>query len=154
MNATNIPASVQTIFYSTNINILFIMFSLILVFLLIAFIFFLFYDRLLGTLEKANSLIGSLPTNVFEAEEPLDFFFSETTQNEQSIGELIENTNIKFNDVAGNEEAKEELKEIVKFLKDPASFSKLGASLPKGVLLAGPPGTGKTLFAKAIAGEA
>ncbi len=130
------------------------MFSLILVFLLIAFIFFLFYDRLLGTLEKANSLIGSLPTNVFEAEEPLDFFFSETTQNEQSIGELIENTNIKFNDVAGNEEAKEELKEIVKFLKDPASFSKLGASLPKGVLLAGPPGTGKTLFAKAIAGEA
>jgi cell division protease FtsH len=62
--------------------------------------------------------------------------------------------NIKFADVAGNEEAKEELKEVVKFLKEPELFSKLGAGVPKGVLLGGPPGTGKTLLAKAIAGEA
>ncbi len=66
------------------------------------------------------------------------------------------NTNIKirFNDVAGAEEEKEELKEIVEFLKNPKKFSELGARIPKGVLLVGQPGTGKTLFAKAIAGEA
>ena len=66
------------------------------------------------------------------------------------------NTNIKirFNDVAGAEEEKEELKEIVEFLKNPKKFSELGARIPKGVLLVGRPGTGKTLFAKAIAGEA
>ena len=61
---------------------------------------------------------------------------------------------ITFNDVAGVEEAKEELKEIREFLKDPEKFNKLGAKIPKGVLLMGPPGTGKTLLAKAVAGEA
>ncbi len=61
---------------------------------------------------------------------------------------------ITFNDVAGVEEAKEELKEIIEFLKNPAKFKKLGVKIPKGVLLMGPPGTGKTLLAKAIAGEA
>lgn len=61
---------------------------------------------------------------------------------------------ITFNDVAGVDEAKEELKEIVAFLKDPASYGRLGAKMPKGILLVGPPGTGKTLLAKAIAGEA
>jgi cell division protease FtsH len=64
------------------------------------------------------------------------------------------NKPITFDDVAGIPEAKEELKEIVNFLKEPKKFSRLGASLPKGVLLQGPPGTGKTLLAKAIAGEA
>jgi cell division protease FtsH len=59
-----------------------------------------------------------------------------------------------FKDVAGVEEAKEELQEIIEFLKEPQKFSKLGGKLPKGVLLVGPPGTGKTLLARAIAGEA
>ncbi len=59
-----------------------------------------------------------------------------------------------FDDVAGEDEEKEELREIVEFLKNPAKFQKLGARIPKGVLLVGPPGTGKTLLAKAVAGEA
>jgi AFG3 family protein len=61
---------------------------------------------------------------------------------------------IMFNDVAGLEEAKEEIKEIVDYLKSPGKFTKLGAKIPKGALLIGPPGTGKTLLAKAVAGEA
>lgn len=61
---------------------------------------------------------------------------------------------ITFNDVAGLDEAKEEIKEIVDYLKNPAKFTKLGAKIPKGALLIGPPGTGKTLLAKAVAGEA
>ncbi|RKX61399.1 MAG: cell division protein FtsH [Thermodesulfobacteriota bacterium] len=61
---------------------------------------------------------------------------------------------ITFKDVAGIEEAKEELQEVVEFLKNPQKFTKLGARIPKGILLVGPPGTGKTLLAKAIAGEA
>jgi cell division protease FtsH len=63
-------------------------------------------------------------------------------------------TGVTFNDVAGIEEAKEELQEVVTFLKQPERFTAVGAKIPKGVLLVGPPGTGKTLLAKAIAGEA
>ena len=61
---------------------------------------------------------------------------------------------VRFSDVAGAEEEKEELKEIVEFLKTPQKFTAVGARVPHGVLLVGPPGTGKTLFAKAVAGEA
>jgi cell division protease FtsH len=67
---------------------------------------------------------------------------------------LDEHTRITFKDVAGLDEAKAEVMEVVDFLKDPKKYTKLGGKLPKGVLLVGPPGTGKTLLAKAVAGEA
>ena len=63
-------------------------------------------------------------------------------------------TGVVFDDVAGVDEAKEELQEVVNFLKDPAAYGRLGARMPKGLLLVGPPGTGKTLLARAVAGEA
>jgi len=64
------------------------------------------------------------------------------------------NTGVTFNDVAGCEEAKQDLREVVEFLKNPARYEALGARIPKGALLVGPPGTGKTLLARAVAGEA
>jgi len=66
----------------------------------------------------------------------------------------MERPQVMFSDVAGAEEAKEDLKEIVEFLKEPEKFIRLGARVPKGVLMVGPPGTGKTLMARAVAGEA
>ena len=68
--------------------------------------------------------------------------------------QIMSNVKVRFTDVAGAEEEKVELREIVDFLKSPAKYTALGAKIPKGVLLVGPPGTGKTLFAKAVAGEA
>ena len=72
----------------------------------------------------------------------------------RSHARAIQNMKVRFTDVAGADEEKEELQEIIDFLKDPKKFTDMGARVPKGVLLVGPPGTGKTLFAKAVAGEA
>ena len=72
----------------------------------------------------------------------------------KSKAKMVQNSKVRFTDVAGAEEEKEELKEIVDFLKNPQKYHEVGARVPKGVLLVGPPGTGKTLFAKAVAGEA
>jgi cell division protease FtsH len=63
-------------------------------------------------------------------------------------------TGVSFTDVAGVDEAKDELREVVDFLKEPGRYGRLGARVPKGVLLVGPPGAGKTLLARAVAGEA
>ena len=68
--------------------------------------------------------------------------------------QLEPDTGVNFDAVAGVDEAKQELAEIVDFLKNPARYAKLGAKIPRGALLTGPPGTGKTLLAKAVAGEA
>lgn len=81
-----------------------------------------------------------------------------TTKSTMDFGKTKTNAQnqlkVRFSDVAGAEEEKEELKEIVEFLKNPQKFTSVGARVPHGVLLVGPPGTGKTLFAKAVAGEA
>ncbi len=75
-------------------------------------------------------------------------------KNKASLYDQQKDTKVTFKDVAGLEEAKEEVKEIVDFLKNPSKFTKLGGKIPKGALLVGAPGTGKTLLAKAVAGEA
>jgi cell division protease FtsH len=123
--------------------------------ILLAFIFVLFIillsDKILSTCERLWNLLSErIYDPTVESFEP----FAEFTGLDQNVVQVITDTKTKFEDVAGNEEAKGELKEVVKFLKDPDSFAKLGAGIPKGVLLGGPPGTGKTLLAKAIAGEA
>lgn len=87
------------------------------------------------------------------------FLFRSMSGNSKGFGfgkskaKLVVSSSVKFSDVAGAEEEKQELQEIVEFLKNPHRFTELGARIPKGVLLVGPPGTGKTLLAKAVAGE-
>lgn len=81
-------------------------------------------------------------------------FMSSITGNSKVKPGLQDNTKVTFQDVAGIDEVKDELREIVDFLKDPSKYQAIGAKVPKGVLLVGPPGTGKTLLAKAVAGEA
>ena len=129
-----------------------VQFSLAIKVVLFSLFLYFFSNKLLLVFEKTWSKIFQKIYNFdsfSENSNPLADF----TGLDQSLIQVFNDTNIKFDDVAGNEEAKTELKEVVKFLKDPASFSKLGASVPKGVLLGGPPGTGKTLLARAIAGE-
>jgi len=80
--------------------------------------------------------------------------FANTGKSKAQLIEGKDKINVTFEDVAGLDEAKEEIMEVVDFLKNPEKYKKLGAKIPKGVLLTGPPGTGKTLMAKAMAGEA
>jgi|TARA_B110000093_G_scaffold36378_1_gene37982 cell division protease FtsH len=108
-------------------------------------------DKVISIFEKTWNLVSEqIYDPTIDSYDP----FGDFTALDQNVVQVVTDTQTKFEDVAGNEEAKEELKEVVKFLKDPETFSKLGAGVPKGVLLGGPPGTGKTLLAKAIAGEA
>ena len=122
-----------------------------LVIVILAFIALACGDKIISIFEKSWGLVSQeFYDPAVDSYDP----FSDFTALDQNVVQVVTDTQTKFEDVAGNEEAKEELKEVVKFLKDPESFSKLGAGVPKGVLLGGPPGTGKTLLAKAIAGEA
>jgi cell division protease FtsH len=106
-------------------------------------------------IENLNSLIEKIWSSVEKRVFDIDAEnFFDTGSPEKGFAQIVKDVKTKFEDVAGNEEAKEELKEVVKFLKNPQSFERLGAGIPKGVLLSGPPGTGKTLFARAVAGEA
>ena len=82
------------------------------------------------------------------------FSFSNPFNTDINFADRLQKSNTKFADVAGLDEEKEELKEVVDYMKAPEKYSLLGAKIPKGVLLYGPPGTGKTLLAKAVAGEA
>ena len=123
----------------------FIVFSILFIFLI------LFVDKLLSVIEKLWEMVSD---DIYDPVNDSNDPFAEFTSLDQNIVQVVTDTKINFEDVAGNEEAKQELKEVIKFLKNPEKFGKLGAGIPKGVLLGGPPGTGKTLLAKAVAGEA
>jgi len=121
------------------------------------------YTRVVQSTLLRDLLSWVVPMLVFFA---LWFFLFRRLADKQGMGGFMgigksrakiyveKDTGVTFDDVAGVDEAKEELKEVVDFLKNPADYGRLGARIPKGVLLVGPPGTGKTLLAKAVAGEA
>jgi cell division protease FtsH len=134
-------------FLLTSVSQMYLFFFFVFSFFILLFL----SDKIISIFERTwTTLSEQIYDPNIDSFEP----FAEFTALDQNVIQVITDTKIKFEDVAGNEEAKEELKEVVKFLKDPDSFTKLGAGVPKGVLLGGPPGTGKTLLAKAIAGEA
>ncbi|KAH7920093.1 ATP-dependent metallopeptidase Hfl [Leucogyrophana mollusca] len=103
----------------------------------------LFAGLLLYMSRRAGGSAGGGPGGIFSIGKSRAKLFNKDTE-----------VNVKFKDVAGMDEAKEEIMEFVKFLKEPAKYEKLGAKIPRGAILSGPPGTGKTLLAKATAGEA
>lgn len=112
-----------------------ILFSPVIVFILFFLLIFFFISRAMRGASGAGGMLGSFGKSKHRV--------------------LVkEQTNVRFQDVAGVEEAKEEVREIVEFLKNPRKFMRLGGRIPRGVLLTGQPGCGKTLLAKAIAGEA
>lgn len=125
---------------------------------IIEFVGFLFLgilaiaDRVLSKVEVVWD--NNVEDNFYESNFDFDDPFAEFTGLDDNIVQVITDTKVTFDDVAGNDEAKEELKEVIRFLTNADQFKKLGAGVPKGVLLGGPPGTGKTLLAKAVAGEA
>ena len=109
--------------------------------IIIMMIFWQFLSRQLGSLtsKMSGGLGGGSPFGNF---------------GKSNVKEYVQSTDgIHFHDVAGEDEAKESLQEIVQYLKDPSQYTAIGAQMPKGILLVGPPGTGKTLLAKAVAGE-
>jgi cell division protease FtsH len=125
--------------------------SLILLLALYSALITILSDKFLLVCEK---VWGKISENVYDPVNDPGDPFAEFTGLDQNTVQVVTDTKVKFADVAGNEQAKGELTEVVRFLLDSDSFVKLGAAVPKGVLLGGPPGTGKTLLAKAIAGEA
>lgn len=124
--------------FETRVDWFSSVFSWLLPILLILFIWVFVFNRMAG---RAAGGLGGNP-------------FANTGKSSPKILEANEKIEINFKDVAGLDEAKEEIMEVVDFLKQPEKYKKLGAKIPKGVLLTGPPGTGKTLMAKAMAGEA
>ena len=121
------------------------------IFILILFLTLLFISDF--ALSYLSKIWKSFSERIYDPTQIADPF-ADFISLDQSAVQVITDTKIKFADVAGNEEAKAELNEVVRFLKEPENFIKVGAGIPKGVLLGGPPGTGKTLLARAIAGEA
>jgi cell division protease FtsH len=101
-----------------------------------------------------SRVIELLPTLVIASLVIFLLFYQTNFGRGKGAHRVRQRPSIRFDDVAGIEEAKAEVQEVIDFLRDPAKYNRLGGNLPKGILLIGPPGTGKTMLAKAIAGEA